>query len=88
MAAIRGLVSKSNRFGGQEGKKPYRGKLEDDHGVIRSAWRASSVSPARELSFRLIAVGEGCVLTGELKLWKVIRIPVTIYLSVCILSEL
>jgi len=70
-----------------ETQKPYAGFVEAEGGEVQQRLSFLKVLPMRILKFRLTPSPEGCHLTGRLALRNIIRVPVGIYLALCICSE-
>jgi hypothetical protein len=85
--SLRSLTALPNRFSHIERIKPFRGKIGLSGGWLRCPFRYYGIMPARSLRFDLVASESGTELRGQWNLLKGIRIPVAIYLGVCIFAQ-
>jgi hypothetical protein len=86
--SLQSLTAPPNCFSRPERLRPFRGKIGLDGGWLRFPLLTPvRIAPARSLNFVLRSSGSGTELKGQWRLLRRIRIPVAIYLSICIAME-
>jgi hypothetical protein len=85
--SIQALTAPPNCYSSPERLKAFRGRVEIGGGWLRFPLMMFPIAPARSLSFVLRSTESGSELAGQWRLMKGIRVPVAIYLSICILVE-
>ncbi len=67
--------------------RPFRGRIDFNKGLLRYPLLTYGMMRGRFLRFDLHPCGTGTVLSGKWQLLKRIRIPVAIYLVICIIAQ-
>lgn len=87
--SLKSLTAPPNSFSINERVKPFRGKIGPTHGWLRLPCLTFQMTPTCNLLvFDVTADGSGTKLSGELRLLNRFRVPVGIYLTICVTSEL
>ena len=87
--SLRTLTAPPWSFTTTERGKPFRGRIQIDAGFLRNPLLPyTGVVNCRTLEFQLIPCSNGTQLRGQWKLMRILRIPTSIYLSLCAISEL
>jgi hypothetical protein len=88
--SLQALTAPPNSYSHDERRLPFRGKIASDGGSLRLSLFPLTFGPmpSRVLRFAFVSTASGTELRGQWLLLKRIRIPVAIYLTFCLISEI
>jgi hypothetical protein len=86
--SLQPLVAPPNSYSSEERKRPFRGEISIAGGKLRYSLLAFGIMRFRELQFGFLSSASGTVLQGQWRLLNRVRIPVMIYLGLCLTAEL
>jgi hypothetical protein len=87
---LQALTAPPNSYSRDQRRRPFRGEIAASGGSLRRPLLSLTfaVMPFRVLEFAFISSASGTELRGRWLLLRRIRIPVGIYLSLCLIGEI
>jgi hypothetical protein len=86
--SLQQLTARPGSFTAAERNRPFRGQISAEGGYLRNPLLRRTAINCRVLRFQFIASESGTELRGQWKLMRRFRIPVMVYLTVCVVSEI